>query len=331
MAAARANLIIRALLRFHRRTHTEAGGCPALVVAGGQGYLRSPMPLSVATWNINSVRLRAASVRRLMDELAPDILCLQECKAPVDRLPDFADAGYPWRVARDQKGYNGVAILSRVPIEDAGHIDMCGRGDARHVAARTESGVVVHNFYVPADGDLPDPAANPKFAHKLDFLAELAARFGADPPRRAILAGDHNVAPRPDDVWSHRQLLRVVSHTPVETAGPGGRASGGRLDRRGQRADPHRAALHMVVLSLAGLGAGGQGPTARPYLGHGGPRRHDRNRPGAEGGPRVGPAVRPRPGRRQLRRSRLTFAGRRRSAPASGTRRIRRSGGFGPA
>jgi exodeoxyribonuclease-3 len=186
------------------------------------------MPLSVATWNINSVRLRAASVRRLMDELAPDILCLQECKAPVDRLPDFADAGYPWRVARGQKGYNGVAILSRVPIEDAGHIDMCGRGDARHVAARTESGVVVHNFYVPAGGDLPDPAANPKFAHKLDFLAELAARFGADPPRRAILAGDHNVAPRPDDVWSHRQLSVTRPSRPrgLEAA----RAAGGWTD-----------------------------------------------------------------------------------------------------
>jgi exodeoxyribonuclease-3 len=175
------------------------------------------MPLSVATWNINSVRLREGLVRRLMAETAPDVLCLQECKAPVPRLPDFADAGYRWRVARGQKGYNGVAILSRVPIEDAGHIDMCGRGDARHVAARTEGGILVHNFYVPAGGDLPDAGLNPRFAHKLGFLAELAQRFGTEAPRRAILAGDLNVAPRPDDVWSHRQLLRVVSHTPIET------------------------------------------------------------------------------------------------------------------
>ena len=175
------------------------------------------MPFTVATWNINSLRLRAALVNRFLAQEAPDVLCLQECKAPVEKLPIFAEAGYHWCVARGQKGYNGVAILSRVPIEDAGHLDMCGRGDARHVAARLENGLTIHNVYVPAGGDEPDPATNPKFAHKLDFVAELKDRFRADLPRRALLVGDLNVAPREDDVWSHRQLLRVVSHTPVET------------------------------------------------------------------------------------------------------------------
>jgi exodeoxyribonuclease-3 len=173
------------------------------------------MPLTIATWNINSVRLRADLVRRLLAAEAPDILCLQECKAPVAKLPEFADAGYRWCVARGQKGYNGVAILARVPIEDAGHLDVCLAGHARHVAARTEGGLTVHNFYVPAGGDVPDPAANPKFAHKLDFVARLRDRFRSDPPRRTVLTGDLNIAPREDDVWSHRQLLRVVSHTPV--------------------------------------------------------------------------------------------------------------------
>lgn len=124
-----------------------------------------------------------------------------------------------WSVARGQKGYNGVAILSRVPIEDAGHIDFCARGDARHVAARTESGTAIHNSYVPAGGDLPDPAVNPKFAHKLEFVAELRDRFRVDQPARTILVGDLNIAPREDDVWSHKQLPRVVSHTPAETKG----------------------------------------------------------------------------------------------------------------
>lgn len=189
------------------------------------------MPLTVATWNINSVRLREGLVRRLMAEAAPDILCLQECKALVAKLPAFADAGYGWFVARGQKGYNGVAILSRIPIEDAGAIDMCARGDARHVAARTEAGIVIHNFYVPAGGDLADPEVNPKFAHKLDFVAELADRFRSPRPRQAILTGDLNIAPRPDDVWSHRQLLRVVSHTPVETeALDAALAAGGWID-----------------------------------------------------------------------------------------------------
>ncbi len=179
------------------------------------------MPFTIATWNINSVRLRAGLVARLLAEEAPDILCLQECKSPVEKIPAevFAAAGYPHMVARGQKGYNGVAIISRLPIEDAGHIDWCGRGDARHVAARLENGVVIHNLYVPAGGDVPDREANDKFGHKLDFVVELRDRFRADRPERAILVGDLNIAPREDDVWSHRQLLKIVSHTPVETEG----------------------------------------------------------------------------------------------------------------
>ncbi len=176
------------------------------------------MTLTIATWNINSVRLRAGLVRRLLQDEAPDILCLQECKAPVEKIPSegFLGLGYRHIVARGQKGYNGVAILSRLPIEDAGHRDVCARGDARHVAARLEDGTLVHNLYVPAGGDVPDPEANPKFAHKLEFLAEIRDWFRDDRPRRQILVGDLNVAPREDDVWSHKQLLKVVSHTPVE-------------------------------------------------------------------------------------------------------------------
>ncbi|MFN4058314.1 MAG: exodeoxyribonuclease III [Roseinatronobacter sp.] len=176
------------------------------------------MPFTLATWNINSVRLRAGLVARLLSEEAPDILCLQECKSPVDKMPfaDFAALGYTHWVARGQKGYNGVAILSRLPLTDAGHMDWCGRGDARHVAARLDNGVTIHNCYVPAGGDIPDRAQNEKFGHKLDVLNELRDRFHADRPARAILVGDLNIAPREDDVWSHKQLLSVVSHTPIE-------------------------------------------------------------------------------------------------------------------
>lgn len=176
------------------------------------------MPFTIATWNINSVRLRADLVARLLREEAPDILCLQECKSPVDKIPaaGFAELGYRHIVARGQKGYNGVAILSRLPIEDAGHIDWCGRGDARHVAARLENGVTIHNFYIPAGGDVPDRAVNEKFGHKLDFLSEMRDRFRDSRPERSILVGDLNIAPREDDVWSHKALLKVVSHTPIE-------------------------------------------------------------------------------------------------------------------
>lgn len=176
------------------------------------------MPFTIATWNINSVRLRAELVLRLLAEETTDILCLQECKSPVEKIPReaFAAAGYRHAVARGQKGYNGVAILSRLPLQDAGHRDFVEKGDARHVAARMENGVVIHNFYVPAGGDVPDRDANEKFAHKLDFLAEMRDWFRAERPERSILVGDLNIAPREDDVWSHKELLKVVSHTPIE-------------------------------------------------------------------------------------------------------------------
>lgn len=176
------------------------------------------MAFSIATWNINSVRLRADLVARLMREEGPDIVCLQECKSPVDKIPHdvFAALGYTSMVARGQKGYNGVAVLSKLPLEDAGHRDFVGKGDARHVAARLPNGVTIHNFYVPAGGDVPDRDKNEKFGHKLDFLTEMRDWFRAEPPKRAILVGDLNIAPREDDVWSHKQLLKVVSHTPIE-------------------------------------------------------------------------------------------------------------------
>lgn len=179
------------------------------------------MAFTIATWNINSLRLRAGLVARFMAAEAPDILCLQETKAPVEKLPlaAFHDLGYVHAVARGQKGYNGVAILSRLPIADAGGEDFAALGHARHVAARLPSGLIVHNLYVPAGGDVPDRDANPKFGQKLDYLAALRDRFAADRPRRTIVTGDLNIAPREDDVWNHRALLGVVSHTPVEVAG----------------------------------------------------------------------------------------------------------------
>ncbi len=176
------------------------------------------MAFTLATWNINSVRLREDLVCRLMQEETPDILCLQECKSPVDLIPleKFRELGYGHIVARGQKGYNGVAILSKLPIEDVGDMDFASLGHARHVAARLENGVVIHNFYVPAGGDKPDRAVNEKFGQKLDYLTEMRDWFHSDRLEKAILVGDLNIAPREDDVWSHKQLLKVVSHTPIE-------------------------------------------------------------------------------------------------------------------
>lgn len=178
------------------------------------------MPFTLATWNINSVRLREELVLKLLREEAPDVLCLQECKSPVDKIPTegFAALGYSHMLARGQKGYNGVAILSRLPMVEAGAEDFASLGHARHIAGRLENGVTIHNHYVPAGGDVPDREANEKFGQKLDYLTEMRDAFRAEKPKRSILVGDLNIAPREDDVWSHKQLLKVVSHTPIEVA-----------------------------------------------------------------------------------------------------------------
>jgi exodeoxyribonuclease-3 len=78
--------------------------------------------------------------------------------------------------------------------------------------------ITLHNFYVPAGGDIPDSAVNPKFAHKLAFLDEMHGSATLRPAQseRSIMVGDLNVAPLECDVWSHKQLLNVVSHTPIE-------------------------------------------------------------------------------------------------------------------
>ncbi|MEM9059731.1 MAG: exodeoxyribonuclease III [Pseudomonadota bacterium] len=176
------------------------------------------MPLTLATWNINSVRLRADLVAALMSEERPDILCLQETKSPVEKIPTetFEAQGYRMITARGFKGYNGVAIFSRAGGDAVEHMEMCGRDDARHCAVRLRDGTVLHNFYVPAGGDVPDREQNDKFGHKLDFIAEMTD-WSKGLEGRHIVVGDLNIAPLETDVWSHKQLLKVVSHTPVET------------------------------------------------------------------------------------------------------------------
>ena len=183
--------------------------------------------MRLATWNINSVRLRIDLLSRLAAEAAPDVICLQEIKVETAAFPSaaVADLGYPYQQVYGIKGYNGVAIVSRRPLAKPAARDWCGRRDGRHVHAEVglEDGddgtaLEVHNFYIPSGGDEPDPAVNDKFAHKLRFLDEVTAwwRGRRRNRRRAVMVGDFNVAPLETDVWSHKQLLNVVSHTPVE-------------------------------------------------------------------------------------------------------------------
>jgi len=178
--------------------------------------------MRIISWNINSVRLRIRSVSRVLSQHQPDVLCLQEIKCVNELFPSegFRKLGYVHQLISGQKAYHGVAIVSRIPLGETRVKAWCQRSDCRHVFATLPGGIELHNVYAPAGGDLPDPDKNPKFAHKLQFFRDMTRWFR----RRGvngtggILVGDLNIAPLPNDVWSHKQLLRVVTHTPVEIA-----------------------------------------------------------------------------------------------------------------
>ena len=231
------------------------------------------MPLRITTWNVNSVRPRLAGLERLVREVGPDVLCLQETKVTNDRFPvtDLEALGFRHHVLHGQAGYHGVAVFSKLPLEDAEAIAWCGKDDCRHLRLRLPRELELHNLYVPAGGRIPDPEINAKFAHKLEFLAALTEWFRADfdPDRRAVLVGDLNIAPLPTDVWNHRALLRVVTHTPGEVRGARRLAVCAPVGRRGAPHHPAGAApVHLVELPGAQLAGVGPGPPPRPCLDH---------------------------------------------------------------
>ena len=175
--------------------------------------------MRIATWNINSVRLRAPLLLKLMAQETPDVICLQETKTPDEHFPlsVIQDAGYKHVHFHGMGGYNGVAILSKIPFEKTEIHHRVGRQDCRHIAVKLPK-FELHNLYIPAGGDEPDTNINDKFAHKLNFVDEMTDWFkkNGKPDKPMIAVGDFNIAPQEHDVWSHKQLLSVVSHTPVE-------------------------------------------------------------------------------------------------------------------
>ncbi|RQW43209.1 exodeoxyribonuclease III [Novosphingobium sp. LASN5T] len=176
--------------------------------------------VSIATWNINSVRLRIDQVERFLAEQAPDVLCLQEIKTAEELFPHemFERLGYTHRSVHGQKGYHGVATVSRVPFREIGRHDWQDNGEARHVGVELlgpGQGMLLENVYIPAGGDIPDRELNPKFGQKLDFL-ERMTRWADKVDRPTLIVGDFNIAPLESDVYSHKALIKVVSHTPVE-------------------------------------------------------------------------------------------------------------------
>lgn len=173
--------------------------------------------LEITTWNVNSVRRRLSSISKFLQDYIPDILLLQETKVSNELFPYqfFRDFGYNFIHTEGEKtGYNGVAIIAKKKLEMIPKIEFIN--DARHLVVKTHN-IELHNLYIPAGGDIPDITVNDKFKEKLDFIDNLTRCFkGKKQTDNIIIAGDFNVAPLENDVWSHEQLLKVISHTPIE-------------------------------------------------------------------------------------------------------------------
>lgn len=177
--------------------------------------------MKIVSWNINSLRLRLPLLKKLVQDANPDIICLQETKVQDADFPllEVKSLGYDFVEFSGEKSYNGVAIISKFPLKNSKAIDILNYTHKRHICATFETkigDVVLHNFYVPAGGDIPDVALNDKFDHKLKFIDWMIDYFAPQKNEKIIILGDMNIAPLEHDVWSHKQLLKIVSHTPIE-------------------------------------------------------------------------------------------------------------------
>lgn len=176
------------------------------------------LEVSITTWNINSVRVRLDLIARYLEHIMPDIICLQETKVIDAKFPSdfFTQYGYKYMHIRGEMSYNGVAILSKLPISILPNLPFID--DARFIGIGFCNNVELHNLYIPAGGDIPDVDLNDKFKYKLQFLDEYTKWLinSKKSDSKLIILGDFNVAPLENDVWSHKQLIKEVSHTPIE-------------------------------------------------------------------------------------------------------------------
>jgi exodeoxyribonuclease-3 len=159
-------------------------------------------------------------LEKLATEAMPDIICLQETKAQDVHFPlqSIKKLGYDHVIFHGEKSYNGVAIISKTPLVGVEKQRISGSYDCRHISAILPGDIEIHNFYIPAGGDEPDIDVNPKYKFKLDFVDYMDVWFTKNRKRsdKMIILGDFNIAPMEHDVWSHKQLLNVVSHTEPE-------------------------------------------------------------------------------------------------------------------
>lgn len=160
--------------------------------------------MKIATWNVNSIKVRAETVAKWLQETTPDVVCLQEIKCIDDNFPSDLFEGLGYNVAvHGQKTYNGVAILSRHPMEDVSP-RLPGDNDdeqARYLEALIMGGgdpVRVACLYLPNG----NPAPGPKFDYKLAWMERLIARAQTllALEEKLVICGDYNIIPSDDDV-----------------------------------------------------------------------------------------------------------------------------------
>ena len=176
----------------------------------------------LVTWNVNSIRIRMELLKKLVELENPEVVCLQEVKAKEADFPfdEVKALGFEHIALYGMPGYNGVAILSKTPISNVEQQNWVGKFDARHIKVSVYDDLEINNIYIPAGGDIPDPIVNLSFAHKLTFMDDISEYYENNRSefmnKKMILCGDFNVSPYDNDVWNHKQLSKIVSHTPIE-------------------------------------------------------------------------------------------------------------------
>lgn len=173
--------------------------------------------MRIATWNVNSLRVRLEHVSSWADEHRPDVLALQETKVPDEEFPGEAFDALGYRsVCNGQPAYNGVALAARGEIDDV-VTDLDGLDDPqRRVIGATIDGVRVYNLYVPNGQSVESE----KYVYKLEWLEALRAQLARELDRhsRLVVVGDFNIAPDDRDVHDPAAWEGKVHCTPAERA-----------------------------------------------------------------------------------------------------------------